>query len=171
MLCRAASTLGRMDADHRDNEQLNAIIGVALRALVDAGAEPAFLGSFVDRYRSEFAKQLDIPAQSPPDLNALIVSAVAEAVGVAGVAKNRRGRKTQQVNVLVNGQRTSVTVRKDRLHAVEQLVGGHKEARRVVQQFASQVPAEVETRSTWIDAQLQNFIQLRESAPESPQRH
>lgn len=160
-----------MGADHGNNEQLNAIIGVALRALVEAGAEPAFLGSFVDRYRTEFARQLNLPVEPAPDLHALIVSAVAEAVGAAGVVKSRRGRQTQQINVLVNGQRTSVTVRKDRLQAVEQLVGGHKQARRVVQQFASQAPADVEKRSTWIDVQLQNFIQLRESTPESPQRH
>lgn len=160
-----------MDADNKDNEQLNAVMGVALRALVEAGAEPTFLATFVDRYRPEFAKQLNIPVQQPPDLHAVIMSAVAEAMGVAGVATPKRGRQTRQINVLVNGQRTSVTVRKDRLQTIEQLVGGNKQARHVVQQLASQAPADVEKRSTWIDMQLQNFIQLRQTTPESPQRH
>jgi Flp pilus assembly CpaF family ATPase len=87
------------------------------------------------------------------------------------VATPKRGRQTQQINVLVNGQRTSVTVRKDRLQTIEQLVGGNKQARHVVQQLASQAPVDVEKRSTWIDMQLQNFIQLRQTTPESPQRH
>lgn len=168
---RPDGTLAAVDADNKDNPQLNAVMGVALRALVDAGAEPGFLATFVDRYRNEFAQQLQLPVAAPaPDLRAVIVAAVAEALGATG-PRPRRGKQTQPVNVLVNGQRTTVTVRKDRFQTIEQLVGGGRQARQVIQQLAATAPADADRRSTWLDTQLDAFIQLRQSAPASPQRH
>lgn len=155
------------------HDQLNAILGVALRALVDAGADPQFLATFVERYRAEFAKHLNVTVEAAPDLHAVIVAAVREVVGPVRSQTAGRAKTTQSINVMVNGQRTTVSVRLHRLQAVQQLVGTNQAARKVVREVAAAAPSDLPNgaRSEWIDKALDGFLKLRQSEVSGAQPH
>lgn len=145
-------------------EQLDAIVGEALKALVDSGASPEFLGRFDATYRSRFAAHLNVPTEPPPDLKATITEAVSLAVQqvFADQADRGPGRDERvRLQVVCAGKRTSVSVRKSRVDKVVEALGSKQDSLRTIRELAAAAPAELDNRSAWLEAQIDRYLQLR----------
>ena len=150
------------------DEQLDAILGECLKALVDSGAGASFLGGFTTHYRDRFAQHLGVSTQQAPDLKGVIADAVTQAVqkalgeqGDRGSAKDKRVR----ITVMCGGKRTSVSVRQSRLDQISVTAGSIDESNRIVREIAAGSPAEVENRSQWVEDHIDAYLQLRNQEP------
>jgi hypothetical protein len=150
------------------DSQLNEVIGVALRGLVEGGCAPAFLATFAERYRPEFARALDLTAMPPPDPRALNDSAVSQVLAAPWPQPQRQ--KVRRLNVTAHGVRRMVSVHSDKLQVIVGIAGGARQAHHLVQEYASAAPAGAPL-SPWVNAQLDALIRLRDADPERTQRH
>lgn len=149
-------------------DQLDAILGECLKALVDSGAGASFLGGFTTHYRDRFAQHLGVFTQQAPDLKGVIADAVTQAVQKAlGEKEDQESTKDKYVRimVMVGGKRTSVTVRQSRLDQIGAAVGSADKSTKIVREIAASSPVEVENRSLWIDNRIDAYLQLRNQEP------
>ena len=141
--------------------KLNAIVGSAIKALAESGADDALVGSFAASHRAKVAQILGHSEKSTeaPDLLSLVTQAVGAALANAGVlAKQGRPRSTRRVYVNVAGRRTSLTLRAESMDKLAESTGGSKQASAAIQSLASSAPVDVANRSRWVEERLPGLI-------------
>lgn len=147
--------------DDRDLDKLNAIVGAAIRALCESGADDAFIGAFAATHRAKVAKVLGQSAvvSEPPDIEQVVKHAVGQALTEAGVrARKPRVAKKRAVYIAVAGQRTSVSLSTRLVDQISQAKGGAAEARAFIQSVAEQIPPAAANRSQWLEAHLEKHL-------------
>lgn len=153
------------------DEQLDAIVGEAIKALVEAGASAQFIGSFSIVARQRFGQHLGAPAEQPPDLKAVISEAVTQAVQKAlGASQPDPGEERLRMQVVCAGKRTSVTLRKNKVEQLIGAVGSRESSMRVIRELAGAASDPVENRSLWLEGQIDAWLQLQ-AQPQSGPRH
>lgn len=137
-------------------DPLDAIVGAALKAMADSGAPRARLGAFAASFRGEVAEILGRkPEPAPaPDLLQLVTQAVRQALAEPGIAAAARPQPAKRIYVTVDGRATSVTLPVDALRQLDDVAGGRKQARAIIQQLADSAPDDVPNRSGWIQERM-----------------
>lgn len=158
-----------------DQDKLDALVGAALKGLVEAEASPHAIGRFAASYRQEAAEILGLVESQPqaPDLQQLVTTAVAQALEEAGVvkgatstrAKNRRPAPMRRVYVSIQGKRTSLTIPAQDVERAAEQKGGEVEARQFIEALAQTIPPGVENRSKWV----RDHLALALAEPATPQ--
>jgi hypothetical protein len=141
--------------------QLNAIIGAAIRGLIESGADDESVGAFAESHRIKVSQYLGAPeaALKTPELTEIVAQSVATALEHLGYkARGAKGVQTKRFNIDVAGRRTSVSIRKEVATRAIQELGGLLEARKLMQDFAHQAPADVVNRSAWIEQRLEGLL-------------
>lgn len=143
-----------------DQDKLDALVGAALKGLVEAEASSQAIGRFAASYRQEAAEILGLVESQPeaPDLQQLVTTAVAQALEDAGVVKgstrarpkSRRPAPMRRVYVSIQGKRTSLTIPAQDVERAAEQKGGEVEARQFIEALAQTIPAGVENRSKWV---------------------
>ena len=162
-----------MDSDDIELRKLNAIVGSALRALVESGATDEFIGEFAASHRAKLVKIMCFPEEAlqPVSLEQIVATAVAQALEKTGKAAAKSSKvPTQRINVIVGGRRTSITIGGE---TVARLVAskGEKQANEVIRDIASKVPKETKNRSGWIEERLQLLLSFADGEGASTHRH
>lgn len=158
------------------DRQLNAIVGAAVRALADSGADDEAIGAFAASHRVKVARILGHPEEAlqPPDLQTIVQQAVSLALEQAGLGTRKSaGKTTQRFNVEIAGHRTSISIDKGVIAKLSEAKGSKKAVNKFVQQIAYNVPTGIENRSGWIEERIHAFLNFgagEESAPAAP-RH
>lgn len=158
--------------DNSDTRKLDAIVGSAIRALVESGADDEFIGSFSANHRIKVAGILEQSAatSSPPDLQSVVAQAVTQALSAAGIVGKQRNA-SQRVNVIIAGRRTSVTLGVATIEKLIEAKGGKSQAKELVQEMARTIPTNVENRSGWLEERLQAFLTFQKNDPHLLPRH
>lgn len=159
-------------------DKLNALVGEALRGLVESGAPAEAIGSFAATYRDSAARILGISAAPPaePDLRVLVTEAVAAALAEAGIGAQKNSRaarpKAHRFIVHVGGKRTSVTISAattEKLMAANQ---GHRgDVTALLESLANQAPAGEANRSKWVEQRALTTLKFDASSDASAARH
>ena len=140
--------------DNPDLDKLDALVGAALKGLVDSGASAAAIGAFAATYRVQAAQVLGIIESPPesPDLTELVSSAVTKALLDLNLV-SQKPKKSQKVFVTIAGSRTSVTVSPK---TMERLVEerGSKGASQFIRQLADNAPSNIKNRSKWFEERI-----------------
>ncbi len=148
--------------------KLNAIVGAALRALMETGADDSQVGAFAAEHRVKVAAILgadSVPA-GPPDLASLVREAMKGVLTEAGLTLAKAKSTTKRIFVVVGGKRTSITVDPGLFEKLSASSGGSTKARAVIRDLASKAPSTVSNRSGWIEERLIAITQLpAHSAP------
>lgn len=139
----------------QDNEaKLDALVGAALRGLVEAGASASAIGAFAASYRKEAAQVLGLTPQpaEAPDLLQLVTAAVSMALQETPARRRRTGPakpRATKFHVLIAGLRTTITLRAD---LTEKLLAakGKTQAQQFVAQLAENIPPDAPNRSAWV---------------------
>ena len=156
-----------MDDEIKDR-QLNALVGAAVRGLVESGANDEDVGAFAASYRLKAAKLLGHPqeALNPPDLPEIIKMAVSQALAAAGQPAPKKSRKqNEHFTVMIRGQKTSVTIHKDVIAQLSEAKGDNKtEVKRFVREVAKDVPETVENKSEWIEDRIATLLRFEAEA-------
>lgn len=145
--------------DDLKQQKLNTIVGAAIRALVESGADDAFVGAFAASHRQQVAEVMGATEALPqaPELLSLVKQAVTEALGKSKPQNELRKRR---LNVLIDGRRTSITIS---LSIQKQLIEAHgAKATTVIQDIASKVPSNVTNKSKWVEERLQAVLVFNE---------
>lgn len=159
-----------MDDDEIKDRQLNALVGGALRGLVESGADDEAVGAFAASYRQKAAKILGRPleALNPPDLKEVIKLAVAEALADGQQAHQAAPKKSRKQNehftVMIRGQKTSVTIHKDVIAQLTEAKGDKAKVSRFVREVAKDVPETVENKSEWIEERIATIMRFKTEA-------
>ena len=168
-VCFSAALLSLYTVSVNDDSpqfKLNALVGAALRGLVQSGADDQAIGAFAAEHRERVAQILGMAAPvAPVDLQAVIESAVAQ-----GGKPRRQSGAARRVYVVVAGVRTSVTIPSALFEEVAAAGGGAKEARRLAEQYANQAPDEG-NRSGWTVERLRGHLALHEAPGAAQPRH
>ena len=142
-------------------DPLDAIVGAALKAMADSGAPRARLGAFAASFREEVAEILGRkpPPAPAPDLLQLVTHAVRQVLAEPGLATATataaaRAQPAKRIYVTVAGRATSVTLPVDALRQLDEVAGGRKQARAIIQQLADSAPDDVPNRSGWIQERM-----------------
>jgi hypothetical protein len=162
-----------------DPKTVNAILGEALTLLAKDGVPAEQVGSFALAYPERVFAVLgrpQPPVEHVPDLVKLIRDAMASFVAdgglISGVAdRGSPDRRLVRVNVLVNGQRTTVSITKALLDKVATETGSDRAARSLVRELAAQAPTDVKSRSVWLDRQLQAHLVMSKMSPSATPPH
>lgn len=158
-----ASYTHPMDDDEIKDRQLNALVGGAVRGLVESGADDEKIGAFAASYRLKAAKLLNHPheALEPPDLTEIIKAAVSQALAAAAPVIPKRSRKqNEHYTVTIRGQKTSVTIHKDVIARLGEAKGDKAAVSRFVREVAKDVPESVENKSEWIEDRISTLLQF-----------
>lgn len=148
--------------------KLNHIVGAAIRALVESGADDGQIGAFAVAHRTKVAAILgasDQPVAGPPDLVELVRGAVRSVLSESGLAPAEAKTKAKRINVLVAGKRTSVTVDAALFFKVAESNGGPAKATALIKDLASSSPSDVAKRSGWIEEKLMAIMEAGAGAP------
>lgn len=140
-------------------DPLDAIVGAALKAMSDSGAPRARLGAFAASFREEVAEILGRkpPPAPAPDLLQLVTHAVRQVLaepGLATATAAARAQPAKRIYVTVAGRATSVTLPMEALRQLDDVAGGRKQARAIIQQLADSAPGDVPNRSGWIQERM-----------------
>lgn len=153
-----------------DDDKLDALVGAALKGLVEAGASAAAVGAFAASYRTEAAQILGlIERPSVPDLQVLVTEAVSQALAEAGVIKNKQARRprAERFYVMVAGKHTSVTISAHTTAKLIEAKGSKAQAKHHVEQLANSAPASTSNRSKWIEERILAGLTFAQSANEA----
>lgn len=158
--------------DASETKKINAIVGAALKSLVESGAGDEFVGAFAMAHRDKVAKILGAaePEADSPDLLSVVTQAVGLALEQAGVTR-RKESNTKRINVEVAGRRTSVTLSKTVLDQLVKSKGSTQQAKLVIQDLANTAPVNVENRSGWVEERLLGVLALTNQVEPPTQRH
>jgi len=142
----------RPDGMDKSEEELNAIVGAALKGLVGSGASSAAIGAFAAEFREEVAAILGHQAQKPqaPDLLALVTQAVQLALEGSGAAPRRSRAHAKRIYVECNGHATSVSLPQDLLDKLDGVTGSRKQTVQTIKDIARAAPEDVANRSRWV---------------------
>lgn len=155
-----------------ETRKLNAIVGAAIKSLVESGAEDEFVGEFAMSHRAKVAKILGAagPKEDSLDLLTVVTQAVGLALEQAGITR-RKESSTKRINVEVAGRRTSVTLSRAVLDQLVKSRGSTHKAKLVIQDLANTAPVNVENRSGWLEERLLGVLALTNQAEPPAQRH
>ncbi len=148
--------------DETDIRKLNAIVGAALKALAENGADDETLGAFAANHRSKVAEILGCSSAQPqaPDLLSLVTQAVTQAMAnipeLKGVSKKEK--RAKRISVLIANQRTSVTISPTTVARLIEAKGNKKQAREFIEELANKAPQDSDNRSKWVEARLLSFL-------------
>lgn len=141
--------------------QLNALVGAALRGIVEAGASAEAIGAFAQNYRKEASAILGITPAQPeaPDLQVLVTQAVKEALAEAsagnmGITRAQTKPPCQRFYVMAHGVRTAITLDCDVVEKAVEAKKGIKPARKLIRELAASSPKGIENRSAWVKERL-----------------
>ena len=161
--------------DHGDTRKLNAIVGAALKALAESGADDETIGAFAANHRSKVAKILGCVNDDPPapDLLSLVTQAVAQAManGSGLGAPLKTASRAKRINVVVANQRTSVTISPETVTKLIEAKGNKKQAYEFIEHLANKSPDKVGNRSKWVEERLLSFLTYDPKKDSSAQRH
>lgn len=159
-------------SDDLELRKLNAIIGSAIKALAESGADDEFIGAFALSHRQKVSKILGQPEEAlqPPDLQAMITRAVEQAMDSTGLRKRAGKRKTERVHVLIGGRRTSVTITQAMVSGLVQAKGDRRSAKALIQELANSAPVDTDNRSRWVEDRVRAFLSFP-SEPLSAAQH
>lgn len=157
-------------------DQIDAIVGAALKAMVESGVNRARLGAFAANFRVEVAEILGRSPAKPaePDLLTIVKQAVREVVAdpANAVAPRRARAKTaQRVYVTVNGKATSMTLSVESLASLDEISGARKKSKAIIQQLAESAPANVSNRSRWVQERLVAWAAANANPKDEQARH
>lgn len=150
-------------------DELDAIVGAALKGMVSSGASSAKVGAFAASFRDEVATILgrkEAPAQT--DLLELVTQAVQNALGASGFQPRKRQAPAKRIYVECNGRATSVSIPAEMLLKIDTVTGGRKQTVQALRDIARSVPGRVENRSEWV---RQRALLLSEQSAEASSRH
>ena len=156
-----------MDDQDIKGRQLNALVGGALRGLVESGADDEAVGAFAMSYRQKAAKLLGTPQEAldPPDLTEIIKLAVAQALETSSQHQPKKSRKqNDRFTVSINGLKTSITVHKDIIAQLNEAKGSKEAVSRFVRDVAKDVPESVENKSAWIEDRICTILRFEVEA-------
>jgi len=171
-VCNGSGGYTEPVSDDLELRKLNAILGSAIKALAESGADDEFIGAFALSHRQKVSRILGQPEEAlqPPDLQAMITQAVEQAMDSAGLRKRASRRKTQRVHVLIGGRRTSVTITQATVSRLVE-VKGAKQARGVIQELANSAPADTGNRSGWVEDRVRALLNFSSSPVASASQH
>lgn len=134
--------------------KLNALVGAALKGLVDSGASFEAIGAFAASYRTQASQLLGISDAPPeaPDLEAIVTNTVTKALRDLNLVKDPEARKGR-VYLKIGGVRTSVTISEKSMARLEK-ERGEKEANKFIEQLAGNAPKDIKNRSKWVESRL-----------------
>jgi hypothetical protein len=141
-------------------DQIDAIVGAALKAMVESGVGHARVGAFASSFRDEVAGILGAKQAKPaePDLLQMVTQAVRLAMAdSAPGASARKSQTAERIHVYVGGKRTSVTLLAEGLRKLDEAAGGRKAAKAIIQELAASAPADADNRSAWIQERMLAF--------------
>jgi hypothetical protein len=143
-------------------DQIDAIVGAALKAMVESGVGHARVGAFASSFRDEVAGILRVKQAKPaePDLLQMVTQAVRLAMADSSTAPGASARKSEtaeRIHVYVGGKRTSVTLLAEGLRKLDEATGSRKEAKAIIQELAASAPADAGNRSAWIQERMLAF--------------
>ncbi len=143
-----------------EERKLNAIVGAAIKALAESGADDELVGSFANLHRTKVAQILGQPSRQPdpPDIVDVVAKAVETTMARFGIVEKKKQRASRRVNVVVDGRRTSLTLRAESLERLAETMGGSRQVAATVQSLAQQVPREVKNRSAWVEERLASLV-------------
>lgn len=148
-------------------QQLNAIVGEALKALVEIGVAPDQVGAFAISYPPRAAVLLGqgTPESEVVDLEELIHRSVVKAMRAANTVleKATSDAPKTRINVVVQGKRTSVTIRKSMVEAATEARGSQVKGKALIQDLAATAPVDVVNRSAWTEEALHSHLVLLQS--------
>ena len=152
----------------KEFQQIDSLVGAAIRGLVESGATDTRIGAFAAEHRVKVAQILGLAPDAPdaPDLLAIVTEAVKAALANTKHAQRRPlgPEGSQAVNVLVGGKRTSVKVSRGVLTRIEESRGGRAPARALVEALSNQVPSYITNRSRWVEGELIKLLDMDSSA-------
>ncbi len=157
-----------MDQEDLTLRQLNALVGSAVRGLVESGADDEAIGEFAASYREKAAKILGRPTEAlhRPDLAEVIQSAVAQALSASGPRPSRR--QNDHFTVMINGQKTSITLHKRIVAALTEAKGSSRAANRFIREVARDVPGSAENKSAWVEQRIEALLCFDAEAVNTP---
>ena len=164
----------RVSTDN-DARKLNAIVGAAIKAMAETGADDEVVGAFAASHRIKVAHILGqnetVPAA--PDLVEIVTQAVANALNQNGLVStpSRSLPTVRRFNVEVSGKRTSLTLSATAIAKLEQATGTRKAAKAVIQGFADSAPTDVPNRSGWVEERLAAYMLQLDRNPSTEVRH
>jgi hypothetical protein len=150
------------------------LVGEAIATLAELGVSPQVLGEFAMRFPGRAAASLgtQLSPSEPTDLEKVVFEQVTRALRAdrgMRVSPQQTSAK-RRVNVLVKGQRTSVTISAELIQEADRLTGSRAAGRQLIQQLAEQAPPET-PRSTWTEQQLHQRLLFLASAPAADRQH
>lgn len=149
----------------QDIRKLNAIVGSALRGLVESGASDEAIGAFAHDHRSKVSQLLGL--ESAPAQQVDLENVVAKVLEQMGFAPGKPERKpAARIIVEVRGSKTSISMSRalmDRLVAAKG--GQRKAANATIEELANAAPADVRNRSRWVADHVETILSLPQSAP------
>lgn len=147
-----------------ETAKLNAIVGSAIKALVESGADDAYVGSFAASHRAKVARILgqSETVDEPPDLLAMVTKAVQAALaglpgsqaGLSLPLVGHRKKVAKRVYVTVAGRSTSLTLREESVARLTEILGDKRKAKAVIQDLASSAPQDTPNRSRWVEDRI-----------------
>jgi len=144
--------------------QLNAIVGAAIRALVESGADDESIGSFAATHRTKVSAILGQPELSlqQPDLADLVQKAVLAAIE----QKSGIGRRqtTERFNVIIAGRRTSLSINKEVVSKLTLAKGSRGAASKTIRRIAVDTPSNEENKSAWVEERILTFLDFSKEA-------
>ena len=153
-----ALILCAVNDDDENLAKLDALVGAALKGLVEAGASAEAIGAFAATYRHEASQVLGITPRQPEvqDLQTLVTHAVTQVLSDIGITANLKKSKPRykKFYITVDGVRTSVTVSPQTANDLIKAKGSKESARQFVEQIASSAPHEVQNRSGWTEERI-----------------
>lgn len=153
-----------MSNDH-DIRKLNAIVGSALRGLVESGAGDEAIGAFAHDHRTKVSQLLGVegvPAQQV-DLET-VVTKVLEQMGVAQAKAARR--PAARIIVEVRGSKTSISINRTLMDRLVAAKGGERGvAKATIEELANAAPADVSNRSKWVADHVETVLSMPLGSP------
>ncbi len=140
-----------------------------MQSLVEAGATAEVIGAFALSYPAKVTALAGKPQadEVPVDLVRIINQAVQDAVGLAIPRKAPRSPSDiplARFTIVIDGQRTSVTLPRATVNTMEKVLGSRKEVGKLVNALGAKLPPGIANRSGWITRQLQDYAATEENA-------
>jgi hypothetical protein len=151
-----------------DTRKLNAIVGSALRGLVESGASDEAIGAFAHDHRVKVSQLLgvgDAPAQQV-DLESLVTSVVGKVLDEMGLAPGKSARKpAARIIVDVRGAKTSISINQALMNRLVAAKGGEKgAAKATLEELANAAPADARNRSKWVAERVEAILKMPQTA-------
>lgn len=157
-----------------DQQRINAIVGEALKTLVDGGAPVDVIGMFATVYPQKVAKIMGTPSPTldMENLKSIIKETVVSTIQEAGLKglRERNRESFDRLTVSSKGKRTSISVSASVMNQVRNTIGNKRETTALIQKLVDEVPPNTKNRSQWIDDQLNGFLLLSEGGKSKTSR-